>query len=97
LYEKLKPKGLEIIALDGLSDTGNALQFIRDNKLPYTFLENGKGKEEVVKDLFRVRSYPTSFIIDRDGKIVGVHIGFDEGDEAKYEEQLLGLLSREGD
>ena len=95
LYEKLKSKGLEIIAIDRSRDTDNALEFIRNNKLPYTFLENGEGKEEVVKGLFGVRSFPTSFVIDRDGKIIGVHVGFDEGDEAAYEEQLLELLNRQ--
>ena len=95
LYEKLKPEGLEIIAIDLLRDTKNALEFIHGNQLPYTFLENGEGKEEVVKGLFGVRSFPTSFIIDQNGRIVRVHVGFDEGDEAKYEEQLHELLSRQ--
>ena len=92
LYEKFRNEGFEIIAIDQTRDTENAKKFIGDNSLPYKFVENGEGKEEVVRALFGINSFPTSYLIDRAGKIVTVHVGFDEGDEAKYEKRILELL-----
>jgi hypothetical protein len=82
-----------LVVIDQARDTDNARKFISDNRLPYTFVENGEGEEEVVRALFGISSFPTSFLIDRSGKIVTVHVGFDEGDEAKYEKQVQGLLN----
>lgn len=93
VYEKFRSQGFQLVAIDETRDTTNAQKFIRENNLPYRFVENGDGKEEVVQALFGVDSFPTSYLIDRDGKIVRVHIGFDKGDEREYEKQILELLS----
>jgi peroxiredoxin len=92
LYEKYRKEGFQLIAIDQARDTDSAKKFIRDNSLPYQFVENGEGKEEVVQALFGIDSFPTSYLIDRSGKIVTVHVGFDEGDETKYEKQISELL-----
>ena len=92
VYEKYRDKGFQLIAIDRTRDTDNAVKFIRDNGLPYRFVENGEGKEEVVRALFGVSTFPTSYLIDTNGKIVRVHVGFDEGDEKEYEKQIAELL-----
>ena len=92
LYEKYRDKGLEIVVIDRRNDTENALQFIEENELPYRFFENGEDEEEVVSKLFGVRVFPTSFVIDENGKVMYMHIGFDEGDENQFEEEILSLL-----
>ena len=55
-------------------------------------LENGEGDDEVVGNLYKVRAYPSSFLIDRDGKVMYFHLGFDAGDEEHLEEEIQGLL-----
>jgi hypothetical protein len=92
MYEKYRKEGFELIAIDQARDTEGARKFIGDKGLPYRFLENGEGKEEVVSAVFGIDSFPTSYLIDRSGNIVTVHVGFDEGDEAKYEHQVVALL-----
>ena len=93
LYQKLQPRGFQIVAVDVTKDTANAARFIRENGLPYRFVENGEGKEEFVNAAFGVNDFPISYIVDSTGKIVRVHIGFEEGDEKEFEKQIVELLS----
>jgi peroxiredoxin len=92
LYEEYKDQGLEIVAVDGKRDTERAMKFIEQKGLTYTMLENAEGDEEVVGNIFRVRAYPSSFLIGRDGKVMFFHLGFEEGDEVHLEEEIQSLL-----
>ena len=92
LYEKYQDQGFEIIAVDGKNDTERAKKFIAENGLTYTFLENGEGENEIVGGVYKVRAYPSSFLIDRDGKVMYFHLGFEAGDEDHLEEEIQSLL-----
>ena len=92
LFEKYQDRGLDVIAVEAYRDTKRAEKFIEDKGLTYTFLENGEDDAEVVQSLFGVRGYPTSFLIDRDGRIMYAHLGFEPGDEVTLEEEILSLL-----
>ena len=92
LYEKYKDQGFEVVAVDGKRDTERAQKFIAKNELTYTFLENGEDDAEIVSNIFKVRGYPSSFLIDRDGNVMFFHLGFEAGDEEHIEEEILKLL-----
>ena len=92
LFEKYNEQGFEVVAIERKQDTERATKFIEENGLTYTMLENGIDDNEIVRELFGVRSFPTSFLIDRDGKIMYFHLGFEEGDEDKIEKEILTLL-----
>jgi peroxiredoxin len=93
LFQEYKDKGLSIIAVDAFRDTEGAQGFIEEHNLTYHMVENGEGEEEVVSSVFGVGLFPTSFLIDSDGKVVSCHIGFEEGDEEKFEKEISKLLS----
>ena len=92
IYQELKGEGLEILAFDVARDTEGAIKFIEDNQLTYTFIENGEGEEEVIRTVFGVRGFPTSFLIDQEGRIAYCHMGFEEGDEVELEKKIRQLL-----
>jgi peroxiredoxin len=92
LFEKYKDQGFNVIAVEAYRDTKRAQKFIEDKGLTYTLLENGEDDVEVVQSLFGVRGYPTSYVIDRDGRIMYAHLGFEPGDEVKLEEEIRSLL-----
>jgi len=92
LYEKYRNQGFEIVAIDSTNDTERAQKFIADEKLSFTFLENGEDEAEVVSATFGVSSFPTTFVIDREGRILHVHVGFSEGDEDVLAGQIEALL-----
>lgn len=95
LYQKYRDKGFGVVAVEALRDTDRAKKFIADKKLTFAFLENGTGDAEVVARLYGVGGFPTSFLLDREGKIVFSHLGFDDGDEKKLEEEILKLLEKQ--
>lgn len=92
LFEKYKDRGLELVAIDRSRDTQAARQFIADNGLDYRFLENGTGKTEVVRSLFSVVTYPTTYVIDESGRIVLAHVGYEVGDEVAFDKEIASLL-----
>ena len=92
IYRKYKDQGLSIIAIDSQRDAEGARKFIEENELTFNMIENGEGDEEVVRAIFGVISFPTTFLIGKDGKIRYCHVDFSEGDEVKIEEQIVELL-----
>jgi len=92
LYEKYRDQGFEIIAIDGMRDTDRAKKFIEKNGITFTAIENPAGDAEVVQSVYKVSGYPTSFLINRAGKIMYFHNDFEEGDEKVIEEEIQSLL-----
>ena len=92
LYETYKDRGFTVVVIDGKRQTDKAKKFIEKHSLTYPALENGEDDAEVVKSLFKVASFPTSFLIDRDGRVVYSHLGFEEGDEEHLAEEIESLL-----
>jgi peroxiredoxin len=92
LYEQYKDQGFEVIAVEAKRDTERAKKFIEEKGLTYTILENAEDDQEIVGSIFKVRSFPSSFLIDRDGKVMYYHLGFEAGDEEHIEEEIKTLL-----
>ena len=92
LYEKYQDRGFEIVAIEANRDTERAQKFIADENLSFTFVENGEAEAEVVRATFGVSGFPTTFLIDREGRIMHVHMGFEEGDEDMLAEEIEALL-----
>ncbi len=71
IYEKYKDKGFVILAVN--TDPENLKDFLKSFGVKFTFpilLGNDK-----VLDLYPIRGLPTSFLIDKNGKIVKVRLG----------------------
>ena len=92
LYENYKDQGFNVVVVDGKRQTEKAVAFIEKHGLTYTALENGEGDAEVVEGVFGVQSFPTSFLIDREGRVMYSHLGFDAGDEEHIAEEIESLL-----
>jgi cytochrome c biogenesis protein CcmG/thiol:disulfide interchange protein DsbE len=92
IWQKYREQGFTVVAVERRRDTERATKLIADNDLTYHFLENGEGDAEVVRGLFGVRVFPTSYLVDREGRIIFKHIGFSEGDEAELTEEVEKLL-----
>ncbi len=92
LYETYKDQGFNVVVVDGKRQTELAGKFIEEHGLTYTTLQNGEDDAEVVKNLFKVQSFPTSFLVNREGRIMYSHLGFEEGDEEHLAEEIETLL-----
>jgi peroxiredoxin len=92
LYETYREQGLEIVAVESFRDTKQATAFIEDKGLTFTMLQNGADDAEVVSSVFGVYGYTTSLLVDREGRVMYAHLGFELGDEQKLEEEIRSLL-----
>ena len=90
LWQKYKDKGFSVVAVEVARDTERATKFIEENGLTYHLLEDAEA-ETTVREQFAVGVFPTSFMIDPEGRIKYCHIGFDKGDEEKLEKEILDL------
>jgi peroxiredoxin len=78
LYDELKDKGLELIAVDA-NDTVEAVnKFMEDNKYTFKVVMGGRGEQYTLGKAYGVPGYPTNFLVDADGKIIYVGVGFSE-------------------
>lgn len=73
LYDELADEGLEMLAVNVLEDAETARGFIEEEGFTYPVLLDTNGR---VMIRYGVRAYPTTYIIDRDGYVLGVRPGF---------------------
>ena len=92
LWQKYRDQGFQVVAVERGDDRERALKFFEENELTYHFVQDKEEGEPVVTELLNVYGFPTSFLIDRQGRVIRVHLGFDEGDEIELEEEILQLL-----
>ncbi len=88
---RLKAKGIEIVAVNIDDDPKNAIAFLQEKGVRLTVVADA-GKKIVGR--WEPPKMPSSFVIDRAGVVQKINGGFDVGDEAKLESQLVALVAR---
>ncbi len=71
VYREYKDKGFEILAVSTDSSLEPVKKFVKDYKLSFKIAYDDKN----VAGLYGIQGLPTSFLIDRDGKILKVRLG----------------------
>jgi thiol-disulfide isomerase/thioredoxin len=77
LYNKLKNKDFAMVAVALEEQASEVEQFVQDFKLSFTVLLDSDGK---AKTLFGVRTIPTTYILDKEGRIISSAAGPREWD-----------------
>jgi len=85
-------QGFEILAVNLDKDRKLADQFLKEMEVNFivAFDETGKCASD-----YKLRGMPSSYLIDRDGKVHASHIGFRENDKANLEQAIKNLLSKQ--
>jgi cytochrome c biogenesis protein CcmG/thiol:disulfide interchange protein DsbE len=93
-YEALDSLGVNFLAIsvDKMRSVPQIKPFARSKKWQYTILLD---PENMLRDMYNVQAMPTSFIIDRDKKIVFIHQGYKPGDEEIITSKLYDLITKE--
>ncbi|MBI5232839.1 MAG: TlpA family protein disulfide reductase [Deltaproteobacteria bacterium] len=89
LHRLLGKKGLSIIAIDDYESKNKTLDFLKENKYTFTILIDEEG---IVSEKYLARVLPTTFIIDRQGMLIGRALGerrWDDKDITAFFEELL--------
>lgn len=87
IYKKYKDKGFEVFAVSIDVKKPAWLKAIRQDKLPYTLVNDASGWYSKVAEAYFVNEIPTSFLLDATGKLVAV-----DAEGAQLEKLLNGLL-----
>ncbi len=89
LYNKLKEKGFEVFGVSIDSKKANWVKAIKQDKIKYTQVNDKEGWYSKVAAQFGVAAIPTSFLLDKTGKIVAIDA---EGKE--LQQKVLELLAQ---
>jgi thiol-disulfide isomerase/thioredoxin len=79
-YDKYHDKGFEVIgiSLDHASDKAKVESFLKNKKLPWPQSFDGKGWGAPLAVKYGITAIPATFLIGKDGRIVGTHSGGEE-------------------
>ena len=89
LYRRFNAEGLEILAVDIGEDSSTVQQFIQSSGYTFPVLLDSANR---VSSIYGIRAIPTTFIIDREGKIIGNVIGSIMWDNQKVITAIDALL-----
>ena len=81
IHAKYSGQGLVIVAVSIDESKSDMLEFLKKNAVPFAAVRDAKGN---LAEKLDIQSIPTSFLIDRTGKIRMVHNGY-AGDSTKQE------------
>jgi thiol-disulfide isomerase/thioredoxin len=89
MYHKYKDQGLEIVAINVDNPIEDGLDFLLDTPLDYLIPADPDGE---AAELFEVIGMPTSYLIEPDGTVKLVHMGFRSGDIEMIEKAIQNSL-----
>ena len=92
LYTALKAEGLEILAVDLQEDPAKVRDYARQSGLSFPILLDSDGR---VGGTYNARVIPTTYLLDRNGKIFARSVGSREWDSPALLETFRRIL-REG-
>ena len=90
LYDELREDGLEMLAVNVLEDEQTAAGFIDEHGFTYPVLMDRDGR---VMLRYGVRAYPTTYIIDREGYVIGVRPGYHDWSTETVIAEMRSLLA----
>jgi len=90
LYAQYKDQGFEVIAINVDDPIEDGREFLLDTPLDYLIAADTKNE---VLEQYGVRGMPTSFLIDSEGIVRMVHMGFRDKDIELIEAAVTGLLA----
>ena len=89
LYGRYRDKGLEVLAVNSGEKLDQVLAFMKTNKLSFPAALDTDGK---VSGIYGIQAIPTTYLIDRDGKIIARMMGSINWDTPKMRTALEYLL-----
>ncbi len=89
MNDKYKKQGLEIIAISMDSKKEKVAKFLEKVPANFTIAYDPEGE---VADAYKVQVMPSSYIIDRNGKLIEKHYGFRTKDKSDLEKALQAAL-----
>ncbi len=94
LHDKYKSKGFQVIGaniLESRDKANQAAKFLQTNKYTYPFTKNTDAAEKFAETL-KVQGIPTMLLVDKQGVIRHVKVGFKPAEVAEIDKKIASLL-----
>jgi peroxiredoxin len=92
VYETVKDKGIVVLALCVWDEKADYDSWLKENKSKYGFTfafdPAGRGENNIAAKLYKVSGIPTTYIIDKEGKVAEAVVGYSGDDDRRIEAAL---------
>jgi peroxiredoxin len=92
LHREAKNRGFEVVAIDVDDQPDAGRKFLVNYPVDYAVASDHEG---LVTGMYKVRGLPTAFLLDRDGKVRHVHMGFKAEDTEYLGALIMKLIETE--
>ena len=89
LYQRYEPMGFTLLGVNVEEDSAAANKVLKEIPVTFPVLYDSKNQ---VSESYQVRAMPSTFLIDRDGKVRYLHKGYKPGYEEEYQKQVRELI-----
>lgn len=89
LYERYGGRGLEVVGVSVDAYAGHVPEFVRERGMTYAVALD---PEQATPGLYGYRTLPTTFLLDREGRILRRWAGFDSAIAEEMEKEILAAL-----
>ncbi len=96
IYDKLKPKGFDVVSVCLDNDAASLAAFLKDNPLPWPTIFEPGGLESRLGVEFGIVALPTMILVDADGKVINRAMRNAADLDIQLEKALAGKARRRG-
>lgn len=89
LHHRYEDTGFAVLGINVEGDSDSAQEIVDKTKVTFPILIDVGQK---VSELYNLEAMPSTVVVDRDGVIRYIHLGYKPGDEAKYVEVVKALI-----
>ena len=90
LKANFEDQGLAVVTVNIDTDRAAADKFLKEFPADFEVIYD---PEHVIYEQYQLQAMPTSFLFDREGELIGSHLGFKEEDAEQLSAAIEGLLS----
>lgn len=90
MQAKYADKNFTILSVNLDAESDLAEKFLKETPAQFPIFYDPKGK---VARAFKLKGMPSSFIMNKEGKIVSTHVGFTEEKQQQYQQEIVNLLA----
>ncbi|MFI0374842.1 MAG: TlpA family protein disulfide reductase [Candidatus Thiodiazotropha sp.] len=89
LFDRYQSLGFSLLGVNVDEDRAAADKMLRDVPVSFPILYDDRSK---VSKQYQVKAMPSTFMVDRDGRLRYLHKGYKPGYEEEYQQQIRQLL-----
>jgi thiol-disulfide isomerase/thioredoxin len=78
MYDELKDKGLELVAVNASDTEKQILDYVQEGKFTFKIVMGGETYQDTLAKAYGVQAYPTNYVVDENGKVLWRGVGFNE-------------------